>query len=221
MYRSFIGIAGVLVSALTLSSASARADIFLHANLTNSAENPAAVPTTAIGAPRPASFGTVDFILNTAQTALSFTATIFNIDFTGSQTADINDNLIAAHIHAGPLVTPATNGPVVWGFFGAPFNDNNPNDLVFTPFATGVGGSISGKWDAPEGNGTTLVAQLANILGGQSYINFHTMQFPGGELRGNIGAVPEPSTCAMLIMGFAGVSFMAYRRRNQSALQVA
>jgi hypothetical protein len=28
-------------------------------------------------------------------------------------------------------------------------------------------------------------------------------------------AVPEPSTWAMMILGFAGVSFMAYRRRNQ------
>jgi hypothetical protein len=219
MYRSSIGIAGIVVSALALSSATVRADIFLHADLTNAAENPATVPTTAVGAPRPASFGTADFILNTAQTALSFTATIFNIDFTGSQTADINDNLIAAHIHAGPLVTPATNGPVVWGFFGAPFNDNSPNDLVLTPFAIGAGGTISGKWDALEGNGTTtLFAQLDNILGGRSYINFHTMQFPGGEIRGNIGAVPEPSTWAMMILGFAGVGYMTYRRRKTAAL---
>jgi hypothetical protein len=33
-------------------------------------------------------------------------------------------------------------------------------------------------------------------------------------------AVPEPSTWAMMILGFAGVGFMAYRRRN-SALHVA
>jgi hypothetical protein len=214
MYRSSVGIAGIVVSALALSSATVRADIFLHADLTNAAENPATVPTTAVGAPRPASFGTADFILNAAQTALSFTATIFNIDVTGSQTADINDNLTAAHIHAGLLVTPTTNGPVVWGFFGAPFNDNSPNDLVITPFATGVGGSISGKWDAPEGQGTTLALQLDNILVGRSYINFHTIQFPGGEIRGNIGAVPEPSTWAMMILGFAGVGYMTYRRRK-------
>jgi hypothetical protein len=116
MYRSFIGVTGALVLALTSSSASARADIFLHANLTNSAENAPTVPTTAGGAPRPASFGTADFVLNTPMTALSFTATIFNIDFTGAQTVDVNDNLIAAHIHAGPTVKPTTNGPVVWGF---------------------------------------------------------------------------------------------------------
>jgi hypothetical protein len=30
-------------------------------------------------------------------------------------------------------------------------------------------------------------------------------------------AVPEPSTWAMMILGFAGVGFMAYRRRNQMA----
>jgi hypothetical protein len=219
MFRSFAGATGVFVFALTLSSAGARADIFLHADLSNSAENPAAAPTTGLGAPRPASFGTADFVLNTAQTALSFTATIFNIDFTGTQTADTNDNLVAAHIHAGPLVTPTTNGPVVWGFFGAPFNDNNPNDMAFTPFAVGVGGTISGKWDVPEGNGTTLAAQIANILGGHSYINFHTVQFGGGEIRGNIGvaAVPEPSTWAMMILGFAGVGYMTCRRKRRAA----
>ena len=116
-------------------------------------------------------------------------ARIFNIDFTTSQSADINDNLAAAHIHASPAVTPTTNGPVVWGFFGAPFNDNNPNDVVTKPFATGVGGTISGKWDLPEGNNTTLTAQLPNILSGHAYINFHTRQFGGGEIRGNIGSV--------------------------------
>jgi len=31
----------------------------------------------------------------------------------------------------------------------------------------------------------------------------------------SVSAVPEPSTWAMMILGFAGVGFMAYRRRNQ------
>jgi PEP-CTERM motif len=31
-------------------------------------------------------------------------------------------------------------------------------------------------------------------------------------------AVPEPSTWAMMILGFAGVGFMAYRRRNSAML---
>jgi uncharacterized protein (TIGR03118 family) len=151
--------------------------------LTNSQENPPTFPTTTGGARRPASFGTATFSMNTAQTQMTFTATVNNIDFTGSQTADTNDNLVAAHIHAGPSVGPGVNGPVVWGFFGAPFNDNNPNDVVNTP--SGVGGTISGKWDPPEGNNTTFAAQLANLKGGRAYINFHTSQFGGGEIRGN------------------------------------
>ena len=32
-----------------------------------------------------------------------------------------------------------------------------------------------------------------------------------------VTSVPEPSTWAMLILGFAGVGFMAYRRKNQGA----
>jgi len=31
------------------------------------------------------------------------------------------------------------------------------------------------------------------------------------------GAVPEPSTRAMMTLGFAGVGFMAYRRRKRTA----
>src|SRR2546423_3067966 len=158
------------------------------ANLSNSQEVPPTTPTLSGGGARPASFGTAKFQLNAGQTAMTFTATINNIDVTGSQTADANDNLVAAHIHAGASVQPGVNGPVVWGFFGSPFNDNNPNDAANTPTSGGVGGTFSGKWDAPEGNGTTLAAQLTNFRTGHAYINFHTTQFGGGEIRGNIPA---------------------------------
>jgi len=35
----------------------------------------------------------------------------------------------------------------------------------------------------------------------------------------NVGAVPEPSTWAMMLLGFAGISFMAYRRRQTNTPQ--
>ncbi len=155
--------------------------------MTNAQEVPPAVPTATGGGPRPASFGTARLRFNDAQTSMTFTSTVNNIDFTGSQTpGEANDNLVNAHIHAGAAVMPGVNGPVVWGFFGAPFNDNNPNDQVVIPFSSGVGGTVNGKWDAPEGNNTTLAAQLANLREGRAYVNFHTVQFPGGEIRGNI-----------------------------------
>ena len=188
----------------------AHASIIFGANLTNGQENPPTVPTLSTGGPRPASFGFATFVLNDAMTAMTMSATIFNIDVTGTQTADTNDNLIAAHIHAGPN-NPPVNNPVVWGFFGMPFNDNNPNDFAMTPFASGVGGTFSGKWDAPEGNMTTLAAQIPNILAGRAYINFHTVQFGGGEIRGAL-LVPEPSTIALLGLAALGLIGFGWRR---------
>jgi hypothetical protein len=53
-----------------------------------------------------------------------------------------------------------------------------------------------------------------------------TVQANGGQLddirqvrlEGVAPAVPEPSTWAMMILGFAGIGFMAYRRRNGALL---
>jgi CHRD domain/Domain of unknown function (DUF4214) len=159
-------------------------------NITNGQESPPTNPTLLGGARRDASYGTAHFVINAGSTAMTVMAIANNMDFTGAQSADTNDNLTNAHIHAGPSVMPGVNGPVVWGFIGSPFNDNNPNDAVVTPFMSGVGGTFSGKWDAPEGNGTTLAAQLDNIRNGRAYINFHSVQFGGGEMRGDF---PTPS----------------------------
>jgi len=201
--------ASVFAASLTLSAAAEAVTIFT-ANLTNAQEPAVTTPTLVGGAPRPVSFGTATFTLTAAQPAMTVTAAVFNIDFTGTQTTDVNDNLVAAHIHAGPPGTPTL--PVVWGFFGNPFNDNNPNDVVNTPFTSAVGGTISGKWDAGEGNSTTLTAQLPNIFAGNSYINFHTTQFPGGEIRGQILAIPEPETYALMLAGLGALGWAARRR---------
>jgi hypothetical protein len=196
-----------------LAAVGAQADTFLRADLTNAGENPPTHPSTDAGAPR-TSFGTAFFDLNDAMTAMTFSATVSGIDFTGTQTPDQNDDLRAAHIHASASAGPGVNAGVVWGFFGSPFNDNNPNDVVLTPFSSGAGATISGKWDALEGNGTTLADQLPNILSGHAYINFHTNQFPGGEIRGTLVAVPEPGTLALLEgIGVCGLSLLTRRRR--------
>jgi CHRD domain/PEP-CTERM motif len=158
-----------------------------------------------------AATGFATFQLNDAHTALTFKAVISGIDVTGLQTADDTDNLLAAHIHApGP---PGGAGGVVWGFFGMPFNDNDPMDIVVSPFATGAGGTFTGKWDLNEGNMTTLALQLPNLLNGLAYINFHTGEFRGGEIRGQIVPLPEPTSITLLGLGLLGLGSRLYRRR--------
>jgi PEP-CTERM motif len=44
----------------------------------------------------------------------------------------------------------------------------------------------------------------------------------GGQANSAIVvSVPEPSTWAMIILGFLGVGFMAYRRRSGVSLRIA
>jgi len=211
MIRLGVGLSAVVLCHSLCVSASL-ADTMLVANLTNDGEPGGVTPTLTTGEPRPASFGTATFVLNDDMTSMTMDIEVHNLDFTGSQTTDTNDNLTAAHIHASPTVTPTTNAGVVWGFFGLPFNDNDPNDQVVTPFATGVGGTITGKWDAPEGQNTTLADQLNNLLTQHAYVNFHTSQFGGGEIRGMILVIPEPGTA--LIAAIAAVGLLGWRQRR-------
>ena len=146
-----------LMFALTLlgSGATANAATIFAASLTLDQEvgPPPRISTTTTGAARAASFGYGEFVLNDAMTALSMNVVVFHIDVTANtadppilptgtpQTPDINDNLVAAHIHADAVIgQPGTNAGVVWGFFGAPDHNNAPDDLLITAFSAGSPG---------------------------------------------------------------------------------
>lgn len=211
----------VLATAAFLAgTAPAYGAITLTFPLTTDQETAPVVPTlSGTSTPRPTPFGTATIVINDAMTSLTYALSVFNIDLTGSQTTDINDNLLAAHFHAGASIPASGNLPVVFGFFGTPFNDTTPNDVVVSPLINGVGGSISGKWDAGEGNNTTLTAQLPNIFAGRAYVNLHTVQFPPGEIRGNIPAVPEARTWAMMLLGLGSIGYALRKaRRGRTAL---
>jgi hypothetical protein len=79
-----------------------------------------------------------------------------------------------------------------------------------------VGGTFSSIWNLPEGNGgTTLTTNLPDILADNSYINFHTVQFGGGEIRGQIQGVPDvASTAALLVLALVALTGLQWRERR-------
>jgi hypothetical protein len=63
---------------------------------------------------------------------------------------------------------------------------------------------------------------INGIIAGQSYLNVRTTLFPGGEIRGQLtAAVPEPSTWAMMLLGFGTIGAMMRRSRRVKARLVA
>ena len=80
-------------------------------------------------------------------------------------------------------------------------------------------GSWNGAFLGIHGSvGGAETALAAGLAAGQAYLNIHTGQFPGGEIRGFLAAsavVPEPGTLALFGVALAG--FGVARRTRQRA----
>jgi hypothetical protein len=77
----------------------------------------------------------------------------------------------------------------------------DPNHDVDDLVINSVTSRITGVWDGNEGNGTTLAAQLANLMANRLYFNVHTTDHPGGEVRGQILFIPEPGALTLCLLG--------------------
>ncbi|MEH2515780.1 choice-of-anchor C domain-containing protein [Bradyrhizobium sp. AZCC 1610] len=72
-----------------------------------------------------------------------------------------------------------------------------------------------------------LESYIFTWAGGDATLNFASLNTPSNNPYGpvigdvSITAIPEPSTWAMMILGFLGVGFVAYRRKSEAALRVA
>lgn len=68
----------------------------------------------------------------------------------------------------------------------------------------------------------TVYDPVTNLQVAGPLLDYITSSTNGtGSFDVRVGSVPELSTWAMMILGFAGVGFIAYRRRNQAAALTA
>jgi PEP-CTERM motif len=104
-------------------------------------------------------------------------------------------------------------------------------DLIFdTLKATQVSvlGSNGGTYSNDDVK-TGLDEFMAVATGGTSFTSLTITSTDGFsqikhfEISGltTVRAIPEPSTWAMMVLGFAGVGFMAYRRKSKGAFRLA
>ena len=118
----------------------------------------------------------------------------------------------AAHIHCCALL--GANGPVAVDLDPAPFITGSAMKIFDLTLASSYGG---GFLAAAGGTAALARTRLINGLnGGTAYFNIHNSNFPAGEIRGQIAAVPEVATWGMMIAGF-GLVGASMRRRTAIA----
>ena len=126
----------------------------------------------------------------------------------------LTSNDMAAHIHCcapfGTNAGVATTVPAFPGFplgvtsgtYSSPVFDLT-QPLIYNPaFVTLQGGIAQAE-----------AALIAGISGGQSYFNIHTVNFPGGEIRGQLFAVPEPHVFSLVGVALLALAGFARRRK--------
>lgn len=85
-----------------------------------------------------------------------------------------------------------------------------PNQNGGVEVGTAVTIDPGGQSGTSIGNATLSAQQIADLVGGLWYWNVHSSVNTGGEIRGNLAVVPEPSTGLLLALGLATI---ARRRR--------
>jgi len=123
----------------------------------------------------------------------------------------------ASHIHAA-TVNPgtltagvATTTPYFTGFPTGVTNGAFTTTLDLTLASSYNPAYVTANGGTP---GTAEVALAAAMAAGKSYLNIHSSVYGGGEIRGFLLPVPEPSTFALVVLGVFGMAALAQNRKR-------
>lgn len=100
------------------------------------------------------------------------------------------DKVTAAHIHSG---APEENGPILAWLFRSNGTLTGNIDGILTQ------GNITGKMLEGPSIGDQLSEIVSGMKNGTTYVDVHTLDYPNGEIRGQI--MSTNSTHAELMMG--------------------
>jgi hypothetical protein len=142
--------------------------------------------------------GNSKLVLNAAGDALEYSVTVCGIDFgallgTGPMTPQTDDDLVFAHIHAGPR---GVNAPVIFTLSEDGKTAGKTDDKDDLKIVRNADDSVTftGVWEQTDnGKLSSVVNTIRSAQAGQDidlYWNFHTTEFKGGELRGQLQGDP-------------------------------
>lgn len=191
MRKLLWGVALVALAFLSAPAASANSIVFTT-TLLGSNETPPNASTAT---------GSATVTLDT--TALTITV---NETFSGL----IGGNASAAHIHCCAVPGVATGVAIPFTGFPAATSGTYTHTFDLT-----LSSSYNAAFITANG-GTVALAQaalIAGMLNGLSYVNIHDATFPGGEIRGQLPAVPEPATLTLFGLGLASLGAKLRRRK--------
>ena len=132
---------------------------------------------------------------------------------------DLTSPTISAHLHCCTLDAFRGAAPIAIGLTGFPLGVT-AGSYAWT-FDLGDAAIYDPAFLTANG-GTPQLASGALIdafNGNQAYINIHTAQYPGGEIRGFAVAapIPEPATWGMMGMGLGILALLGRRRVKPGA----
>jgi PEP-CTERM motif len=157
--------------------------------------------------------GSVTTTITTFQSAYG----MVQLQMSGPGLSPINDVISVVN---GQL-TQATGAGIPAGFDPGLFSIGNTLWLQPNLSYTVVQNSLTGSGEALDGDGSALawIDPYFYIDPTFSLASEYSVVVSAGI--GNTPAVPEPSTWAMMILGFLGLGLLAYRRKNRFALSAA